>query len=124
MAPLCTPAVTGTVSVLVLPVLDAYTKELAAMCSDSMIFLHADHWQCKFREFTCDFQLCLLHVKNILDLGCLRLALVLEFILHDRQNRSGVSSVFDAHCVPAFCCTGCKGSIRARSQHRCKLKRV
>ena len=38
------PSVSDRVLSFVLPVLDAYTKELAAMCSDSLILLHADHW--------------------------------------------------------------------------------
>ena len=42
------PSVIGSVLSLVLPVLDAYMKELAAMCSISVVILHADHWQCKF----------------------------------------------------------------------------
>ena len=44
------PSVTDRVPSLVLPVLDAYTKELAALSSDSMILLHAIHWQCKISD--------------------------------------------------------------------------
>jgi hypothetical protein len=39
------PSVSDRVLSFVLPVLDAYMKELAAMCSESMILMHASHRQ-------------------------------------------------------------------------------
>lgn len=53
-----------------------------------MMLLHANHWLCNFQILTCDFQLRLSHVPNILDLGCLRLGLVLKFMIHYRQTRT------------------------------------
>ena len=41
-----------------------------------------------FGILTCDFQSCLSHSQNILDLGCFRLVLILKFMIHYRQTRT------------------------------------